>query len=386
MLTIYRRHKRNCKHRSEGRRYRHCQCPLWVDGLLGRKELRESLRCRDWQRANDLIREWEAKDQRVVQSEPQTIEAAFKEFLADIEARKLHSSTVGKYKLLQRQMEAFSQQCGLRFLNEFDLIAVGRFRSQWKDGPRSSAKKLERLRAFFRFCQDRKWMQENPASRLKSPKVSLCPTMPYSREEMMKILAAIETYTDAIPSAGIDNARRMRALILLLRYSGMRIGDAVNLNSDRIVGNRLFLYTQKTGVPVNTMLPEFVIGALEVTPKVNEKYFFWSGAGKLDSAVRSWQTRLRKLFELAKIPGGHAHRFRDTFAVELLLASIPIERVSILLGHQSVRITEKHYSPWVRSRQEQLEADLESAWKRDPLVLLETKGTPEVHGTTERVN
>ncbi len=386
MLTTYRRHLRNCMHRSEGRRYRRCQCPIWVDGFLGRKELRESLKCRDWQRAQDLIRDWEARDQRVVQSEPQTIEAAFKEFLVDIEARKLHSSTVGKYKLLQRQMEAFSQQCGLRFLNEFDLIAVGRFRSQWKDGPRSSAKKLERLRAFFRFAQDRKWVQENPASRLKSPKVLLCPTMPYSREEVVKILAAIETYTDEMPSTGTDNARRMRALVLLLRYSGMRIGDAVNLRSDRIVGNRLFLYTQKTGVPVNTMLPEFVMAALEATPKVNEKYFFWSGAGKLDSAVRSWQTRLRKLFKLAKIPGGHAHRFRDTFAVELLLASIPIERVSILLGHQSVRITEKHYSPWVRSRQEQLEADLESAWKRDPLVLLETKGTPEVHGNTERVN
>jgi integrase/recombinase XerD len=333
-----------------------------------------------------LIREWEAKDQRVVQTEPQTIEAAFKEFLADIEARKLHSSTIRKYKLLGRQLKEFAQNSGFRFLNELDLIAVGRFRSQWKDGPRSSAKKLERLRAFFRFAQDRKWMQENPGSRLKSPKVSLCPTLPYTREEVMKILAAIETYTDKMPNTGKDNARRMRGLVLLLRYSGMRISDAVNLSSDRITGNRLFLYTQKTGVPVNAVLPEFVVAALEITPKVNEKYFFWSGAGKLDSAVRSWQTRLRKLFELANIPGGHAHRFRDTFAVELLQASVPIERVSILLGHSSVRITEKHYSPWVRSRQEQLEADLESAWKRDPLVLLETKGTPEVHGTVRRPN
>jgi integrase/recombinase XerD len=386
MLTIYRRHRRSCAHRNEGRKYRRCQCPIWVDGLLGGKDMRESLKLRDWQRAQDLLREWEAKNQRVTHSEQQTIEAAFKEFLADIEARKLHGSTIRKYKLLQRQAEAFSQQCGLRFLNEFDLVAVGRFRSHWKDGPRSSAKKLERLRAFFRFAQNRKWVQENPASELKSPKVSLCPTMPYSREEVVKILAAIETYTDEMPSTGMDNARRMRALVLLIRYSGMRIGDAVNLSSDRIAGNRLFLYTQKTGVPVNAVLPGFVVAALEATPKVTEKYFFWSGAGKLDSAVRSWQTRLRKLFELAKIPGGHAHRFRDTFAVELLLAGVPIERVSILLGHQSVRITEKHYSPWVRSRQEQLEADLESAWKRDPLVLLETKGTPEVHGKASRPN
>jgi hypothetical protein len=45
-------------------------------------------------------------------------------------------------------------------------------------------------------------------------------------------------------------------------------------------------------------------------------------------------------------------------SVELLLAGVPIERVSILLGHQGVRITEKRYAPWVRARQEQLEADV----------------------------
>src|SRR5271167_530941 len=58
-----------------------------------------------------------------------------------------------------------------------------------------------------------------------------------------------------------------------------------------------------------------------------------------------------------------AHRFRDTFSVELLLAGVPIERVAILLGHQSVRITEKHYAPWVRARQEQLEADVRRTWQ-----------------------
>jgi site-specific recombinase XerD len=85
---------------------------------------------------------------------------------------------------------------------------------------------------------------------------------------------------------------------------------------------------------VNTILPEFVLAALDVTPRPTEKLLFWSGNGKLESIVRSWQTRLRRLFKFAKIPDGHAHRFRDIFAVELLLAGVPIERVSILLGHQ----------------------------------------------------
>jgi integrase len=96
--------------------------------------------------------------------------------------------------------------------------------------------------------------------------------------------------------------------------------------------------------------------------------------------------RLAKIFKLADVKGGHAHRFRDTFATELLLAGVPMERVSVLLGHSSVKVTEKHYSPWVRARQEQLEADVKATWGRDPMVLAETKGTSEVHGKREAVN
>lgn len=64
-------------------------------------------------------------------------------------------------------------------------------------------------------------------------------------------------------------------------------------------------------------------------------------------------------------------RFRDTLAVELLLEGVPMERVSILLGHSSVKITERHYAPWVQSRQVQLEADLSRVWRKDPTVLAE---------------
>jgi integrase len=57
-----------------------------------------------------------------------------------------------------------------------------------------------------------------------------------------------------------------------------------------------------------------------------------------------------------RVHGTHAHRWRDTFSAELLLAGVPLEQVSVLLGHQSVKVTERHYSPFVKARQEQLEA------------------------------
>lgn len=172
-------------------------------------------------------------------------------------------------------MQEYAANRGLQFIDEFDLSTLTTFRSVWNDGPRSSAKKLERMRAFFWFAQRRNWIPNNPAIELNAPKVTLCPTLPFSNEEMRRILVATNQYTDEMPSHGVENGRRIRGLVLLLRYSGMRIGDAVNLHIERLDGNRIFLYSQKTGVAVNTVLPDFVVSALAATPRVTEKFFFW---------------------------------------------------------------------------------------------------------------
>jgi integrase len=51
----------------------------------------------------------------------------------------------------------------------------------------------------------------------------------------------------------------------------------------------------------------------------------------------------------------HSHQLRDTYAVELLKAGVPLEDVSKLLTHTSVTTTERHYAPWVKARLKQLE-------------------------------
>ena len=55
----------------------------------------------------------------------------------------------------------------------------------------------------------------------------------------------------------------MRALVFLLRYSGLRIEDALALGRIRIVDGKLFLYTAKTGTPAYLPLPDFVVEAVE---------------------------------------------------------------------------------------------------------------------------
>ncbi|HUX10018.1 MAG TPA: tyrosine-type recombinase/integrase [Terriglobia bacterium] len=153
----------------------------------------------------------------------------------------------------------------------------------------------------------------------------------------------------------------------------------------RIKDDHLFLYTSKAGTPVYCPLPEFVVSALNMIP-IDGPYFFWTGNSKIKAVCFHCDSELRKSFKQAKVENGHAHRFRDTFAVSLLIAGKPIAHVAVLLGHRSIMITERHYSPWVRARQEQLEAEVRDSWKRDPVVLLQTKGTPEVHGEARLSN
>jgi integrase/recombinase XerD len=135
-------------------------------------------------------------------------------------------------------------------------------------------------------------------------------------------------------------------------------------------GSQLCGCGAKTGVPVRVPLPAEVAKLLHSLPSTNPGFFFWTGNGDPETAKKGWQRALRRLFRRAKIkrPDGtlkrcQPHMFRDTFAVELLLSGVPIDQVSLLLGHSSVKVTEKHYSPFVRARQEQLENSVKLSWQ-----------------------
>jgi integrase/recombinase XerD len=365
MLTIYRRHKKACGHRHKGRRYRGCRCPIWVDGFLAGKEMRESLDLCDWQKAQDKVREWEAEDrviQEVAPPEPKTLQSAWESFIADGTARGLRERTIKKYGYFRKRMETFAKDRGLRFLIEFNVETLTQFRATWNSQNLSALKKLELLRAFFQFCQDQEWIDKNPARKIKNPKITHRPTLPFTEDEVLRILVACDKFEGSLLTG-----LRLRALMLLLRFSGLRIGDAVTLARNRIQDEKLFLYTAKTGTPVYVPLPDVLLRALDVIV-TDTPYYFWTGQCKPKTAISDWQCKLAELFSKAKVENGHAHRFRDTFAVELLLKGVPIERVSRLLGHQNIRVTEKHYAPWVRARQEQLEDDVRRTWNADSLA------------------
>jgi integrase/recombinase XerD len=98
------------------------------------------------------------------------------------------------------------------------------------------------------------WIPKNPARAVKAPKVTDKPTLPFSQAEMQRILKACDLYP--------ANQHRLRAFVLVMRYSGLRIGDTISLNEARLRDSKLLLYTAKTGTPVYVPLPTVVMKPL----------------------------------------------------------------------------------------------------------------------------
>jgi len=376
--NLYRNHERACPRRTAGRDHKRCRCPIWVDFSSAGRRTCKSLRTRNWQRAEDLLRTMGALDRYDIkatdsvqmasqvgkpQAEKRTVEGACTAFIADAKARGLREPTLYKYHLLFQRLQAFAKERNLSFVAEFSVEELRNFRGTWRHRNTSARKRLEELRSFFRFCHDSGWIQENYAKRLRPSKETSSPTEPFTDEEMDRIRSACSAYPGGKGRAHSVHTQRIRAFVEVMVHSGLRIGDAIKLRWDSITEGKLRIRTEKTGTVVCCPLPQWVIEELNLVQGSSSEYFFWTGTSKLKSAIGNWQRTLKKLFLLAGVQGGHAHRFRHTFAKTLLMAGVPVENVSVLMGHRSPAITLKHYSAWVKERQEQLEAHVKRVWK-----------------------
>jgi integrase/recombinase XerD len=362
VLDLYRRHVRSCPQKPLGRGFTRCNCPVWVDGShpdTG-KRVQRSVGTRDWSRAVKLLERWDSDNSAINSPGIPALEDAIAQYIADCRRRGLAPGTVHNYERTLGLLAASAKVqdvSGLtvQHLRDFSASRADRKgrRSAFTSG-RTLRKELEHLRAFCAFCVDNQWIGTNPARGVKMPKDVSRPTLPFSPEEVRRLIAAVDDI-DNNYAVGIERARvRAKGLVLLLLYSGLRVGDAVQLKRERLGDDgRLLLRMEKTGAPLYVRLPPHVISALRSIP-VESGYFFWSGKSELATAVGSARRTIACLASLTGIPA-HPHRFRDTFSVELLKSGADLFTVQKLLGHTSIKTTEKHYSPWVLEMQRGLD-------------------------------
>jgi site-specific recombinase XerD len=171
-------------------------------------------------------------------------------------------------------------------------------------------------------------------------------TMPFADAELASMLADEQ----------VKSWPQLRAIVLTFLFTGLRISDVqrLPLRSLELKENRLIHKTIKRGKVVSLAIHPELAAALEAhlssrtLAQQASPYVFCTKPGKV---LLSLDAYLRRLFDRCGIQHGHAHRFRDTFAVRLLQQGASLYDVSKMLGI-NMATAEKHYSPYVRELQQ----------------------------------
>jgi len=144
---------------------------------------------------------------------------------------------------------------------------------------------------------------------------------------------------DKVEAYSIDDAKPSHLAFIakwfvLSCYTGLRFGDMYAFNADEhIRGNRLTLYTDKTGEIVS----------LKITDKLRELFdrVEWK---RLHIQNQPANRELKKIQSFLKIRiNMTCHVARHTFGVRCADAGIPIETTARLMGHTDIKTTAIYY-------------------------------------------
>lgn len=360
-LELYRRHSRTCPGFKVGVTYGKCSCMIWAYGEIGGHVIRKSIGSRQMSVAIRRLEHLEQNPESAVQAAP-SLEQAARLWFADMRARDLAESTIATYGRVIAPLIAYCAARALTYCDQLapDVLTAYRAQRRTRLGapitPATQGHELGTFRAWCNFMVSQEWLPKSPARALRAPKQQSQPTQPFTDTEVSQLFAAVPFLGRDNLEATLFSRQRARTLLLVLLYSGLRVGDIAGLKRSSLIGNRLKLRTMKNDHPMFLELPTDAVDALQAMPREHPVYFFWTPDSKMLS-TRSLVIRrvITRLGELSSIHA-HPHRFRDTFAVKLLEHGADLRTVQLLLGHRSIRTTEKHYAHFVPAQQRLLDA------------------------------
>jgi integrase/recombinase XerD len=374
IITIFVRHSADCKYR-EDETWKRCECPKHLRWTHERKQYRASAKTRTWAEAERRKREIEDQlSVRAPELKPDEgqrgLQASIDIFLQDKKNQGVTAGVVGKYTRELARLRDYCEQNRVFTVQGITRELLTGFCATWPDlypSTYTRSKVRERVRSFLRYCYEAQWIPRIPP--LTKITIDEPETLPLTADEYTRLLDAIYGTIE-----GKERQTQVHALIQLMRWSGLAIRDALTLKRRELQHDkaknihRIVTARQKTGTHVSVPIPPDVAKELLTVLNDNPEYVFWSGKGEEESITKNWaKYYIAPLFKAAKIRNdGHmmSHRLRDTFAVDLLEKGLPLEEVSKLLGHESIKTTERSYAKWVKGRQDRLDSLVTGTWKK----------------------
>jgi len=430
-LTVYkRRHTAECLEKLSQRiadgeiaplstedlkQYRHCRCAWWLaEGTndYGKKFTRRSLGVYTWEAACLELKKLNRPEVEAGTAGPIELTQAIEKWKAELSLKEASEGTILSYltgvNQVVRYYESFNQSAKaaarLKLVSDLTPGHINTMRLEWVErGLQRSSHNLylKFIKRFLKFCKRMGYITTNPAEKIETAPEKKkkragddleeddYATLPLDREGTAnydRILAAAADFICQRGKRGPQResgfARHPQNFVTLLRLmyeTGLRVSDTVFFNVDRLrVDHKGGTYTTRQ-IKTNTNVTVFpsleLCRLLRSLPRLDGKHVFFDGRRKWKTFVNAHvRIPLQDLGTSLGIEGVRPHRFRDSFAVNELNLGTPITDLKDLLGHSTVAITEKYYSPWVQSRETHLRERTLSRRKKPTVITFPGKG------------
>jgi tyrosine recombinase XerC len=254
--------------------------------------------------------------------------------------------TIANYRSDLLQLEQYLDKKKLK-LKEIDNIVLRGFLALLYDrGEKKSTvgRKLAAIRSFFQFCMRKRWMDDNPAKVVATPKQDKPVPSFLSEEEMQEFLDLPQT------TKPLD--MRDKAMLELLYATGIRVSELVGISLEDVKFTERLIRVKGKGkkerlVPFGRLAEESLRSYLRVRQsihkgKVEETPLFLNYRGKRISP-RSVERTVDKYIQRSAVQRKISpHSLRHSFASHLLGRGADLRVIQELLGHESLATTQKY--------------------------------------------
>jgi len=269
------------------------------------------------------------------------------QFLASLKHEKNASPhTIASYKRDLLQLANYLEERKVK-LREIDNVVLRGFlaKLQEKKNKKSTvARKLAAIRSFLQFCMKKKWLEDNPAKVVATPKQEIHVPSFLSEDEMAKFLD--------LPQSDQPLDLRDKAVLELLYATGMRVSELAGLNLDNVNFSERLVRVRGKGkkeriVPFGRKAEESLAFYIRGRPQINkgnieEKVLFLNYRGERLSS-RSVERIVDRYIRLTAIRRKISpHSLRHSFASHLLSRGADLRVIQELLGHESLATTQKY--------------------------------------------
>jgi tyrosine recombinase XerC len=207
----------------------------------------------------------------------------------------------------------------------------------------SVARKLAAVRSFFEFGVRQKWIDDNPARIVSTPRLDRHVPVFLSEEEMKKLIE--------VPPTDDVIGLRDRAILELFYATGIRVGELVGIELDDLSLDEKMIRVRGKGkkerlVPFGRKAAESLETYLRARPSLplvlGQKALFlnYRGSRLTSRSIERLVTKYFSRIALRKKISPHA--LRHSFATHLLGRGADLRVIQELLGHESLATTQKY--------------------------------------------